>query len=168
MAADHMVLQDGSQSHAITKWPPITCCHKMAADRMLSQGGRRSHVTKWLLITCYYKMAADHMLLQNGCQSYVVTRWLLNTCYVKLQMVKIMEEFLEDYNQVNTAQMKLVLFNDAVRHVCRIGRIVRQPLGNALLLGMGGKMEGISILLCYVMLCYGLCFIFSHRKLLSS
>ena len=57
-----------------------------------------------------------------------------------LQMVKIMDEFLEDYNQVNTAQMKLVLFNDAVRHVCRIGRVIRQPLGNALLLGMGGKL----------------------------
>ena len=55
-------------------------------------------------------------------------------------MVKIMDEFLEDYNQVNTAQMKLVLFNDAVRHVCRIGRVIRQPLGNALLLGMGGKL----------------------------
>lgn len=56
-----------------------------------------------------------------------------------LQMVKIMDEFLDDYNQVNTAQMKLVLFNDAVRHVCRIGRVIRQPLGNALLLGMGGQ-----------------------------
>lgn len=54
-------------------------------------------------------------------------------------MVKVIDEFLDDYNQVNTAQMKLVLFNDAVRHVCRIGRIVRQPLGNALLLGMGGE-----------------------------
>lgn len=53
-------------------------------------------------------------------------------------MVKILEEFLDDYNQVNMAKMNLVLFNDAVRHVCRIGRIVRQPLGNALLLGMGG------------------------------
>ena len=50
-----------------------------------------------------------------------------------------MDEFLEDYNQVNTAQMRLVLFMDAVRHVCRIGRIIRQPLGNALLLGMGGE-----------------------------
>ncbi|KAF6028263.1 DNAH1 [Bugula neritina] len=55
------------------------------------------------------------------------------------KMVKVIDEFLDDYNQVNTAQMKLVLFNDAVRHVCRIGRIVRQPLGNALLLGMGGS-----------------------------
>ena len=54
-------------------------------------------------------------------------------------MNRILEEYLDDYNQVNTAQMKLVLFLDAVRHVCRISRIIRQPLGNALLLGVGGS-----------------------------
>uniref|UniRef100_H2YF92 AAA+ ATPase domain-containing protein n=1 Tax=Ciona savignyi TaxID=51511 RepID=H2YF92_CIOSA len=55
------------------------------------------------------------------------------------KMITIMEEALEDYNQVNTAQMKLVLFLDAVQHVCRISRVIRQPLGNALLLGVGGS-----------------------------
>ncbi|KAK0056678.1 dynein heavy chain 1 axonemal-like isoform X1 [Biomphalaria pfeifferi] len=55
------------------------------------------------------------------------------------KLVKVIEEFLEDYNQVNTAQMRLVLFMDAVTHVSRIARIIRQPLGNALLLGMGGS-----------------------------
>ena len=54
-------------------------------------------------------------------------------------MVKIMEEYLDDYNQINTAQMRLVLFADAVRHVSRISRVIRQPLGNALLLGVGGS-----------------------------
>ena len=54
-------------------------------------------------------------------------------------MNRILEEYLDDYNQINTAQMRLVLFLDAVCHVCRISRIIRQPLGNALLLGVGGS-----------------------------
>lgn len=51
----------------------------------------------------------------------------------------MMEEYLEDYNQTNATKMKLVLFMDAIEHVCRIIRILRQPLGNALLLGVGGS-----------------------------
>ncbi|XP_051269985.1 dynein axonemal heavy chain 1 isoform X2 [Dicentrarchus labrax] len=57
----------------------------------------------------------------------------------KEKLMKVMEEYMEDYNQVNTTKMKLVLFMDAIEHVCRISRILRQPLGNALLLGVGGS-----------------------------
>lgn len=56
-----------------------------------------------------------------------------------LQLARVMEEYMDDYNQLSTTKMKLVLFMDAVQHVCRIARILRQPLGNALLLGLGGS-----------------------------
>lgn len=35
--------------------------------------------------------------------------------------------------------MPLVMFLDAVEHVARICRVIRLPLGNALLLGVGGS-----------------------------
>ncbi|KAL3318377.1 Dynein heavy chain 1, axonemal [Cichlidogyrus casuarinus] len=58
----------------------------------------------------------------------------------KLDRVGVaLTEYMEDYNQMNTAKMDLVLFVDAVKHLCRISRILRQPQGNALLLGMGGS-----------------------------
>ena len=50
-----------------------------------------------------------------------------------------MEEYLEDYNSVSNAPMKLVMFLDAIEHVSRITRVIRLPLGNALLLGVGGS-----------------------------
>ncbi|MGH0177674.1 UNVERIFIED_CONTAM: hypothetical protein FKN15_074253 [Acipenser sinensis] len=56
-----------------------------------------------------------------------------------LQIVRVIEEYMEDFNQISTTKMKLVLFMDAIQHVCRISRILRQPLGNALLLGVGGS-----------------------------
>ncbi|KAM4722817.1 dynein axonemal heavy chain 1 [Rhinophrynus dorsalis] len=55
------------------------------------------------------------------------------------KITRAIEEYMEDYNQTNTTKMKLVLFLDAIKHICRISRVLRQPLGNALLLGVGGS-----------------------------
>ncbi|XP_049589438.1 dynein axonemal heavy chain 1 [Syngnathus scovelli] len=57
----------------------------------------------------------------------------------KDKLEEVMMEYMEDYNQNCTPKMKLVLFMDAIEHVCRIARVLRQPLGNALLLGVGGS-----------------------------
>eukprot|EP00727_Mastigamoeba_balamuthi_P014495 m51a1_g9670 putative dynein heavy chain axonemal (5182) ;mRNA; r:1243469-1265072 len=44
---------------------------------------------------------------------------------------------LEEYNV--SAAMDLVLFKDAIQHVCRIHRIIKHPRGHALLIGLGGS-----------------------------
>ena len=63
--------------------------------------------------------------------------------YRQIEDLKIMqnkiEEYLDDYNSSVKTQMNLVLFLDACDHVSRIQRILRQPLGNAFLLGVGGS-----------------------------
>lgn len=50
-----------------------------------------------------------------------------------------MEGYLDDYNQMKKNKMSLVLFLAAIEHVSRISRIIETPLGNALLMGVGGS-----------------------------
>ena len=49
-----------------------------------------------------------------------------------------LEIFLSDYNE-NNAGMPLVLFEMAMNHIVRIVRIIGNPRGNALLIGVGGS-----------------------------
>ena len=72
-----------------------------------------------------------------------------------------MENYLEEYNADssmggNKKQMKLVMFLDACEHIARICRVLRQPQGNALLLGVGGSgRQSLSKMAIYIS-CYKL------------
>uniref|UniRef100_A0A803T0L9 Dynein axonemal heavy chain 17 n=1 Tax=Anolis carolinensis TaxID=28377 RepID=A0A803T0L9_ANOCA len=57
-------------------------------------------------------------------------------CWESLNQILV--EALENHNEVNAA-MNLVLFEDAMSHICRINRILESPRGNALLVGVGGS-----------------------------
>jgi len=54
-------------------------------------------------------------------------------------LVKKIEGYLDDFNSGQKNPMKLIMFLDACDHVNRICRILRQPQGNGLLLGVGGS-----------------------------
>ena len=56
----------------------------------------------------------------------------------QVKLKKLLERKLEAYNESH-AIMDLVLFDDAIRHVIRISRILMFPGGNALLIGVGGS-----------------------------
>jgi len=56
---------------------------------------------------------------------------------------KVREKFeflLQEYNyDESNSEMSLVLFDDALSHLTKIYRIIRFPLGHALLVGYGGS-----------------------------
>ncbi|XP_039627270.1 dynein heavy chain 12, axonemal [Polypterus senegalus] len=55
------------------------------------------------------------------------------------QFNHIVEQCLEEYNQTHKARMNLVIFRYVLEHLSRISRILKQPGGNALLVGVGGS-----------------------------
>jgi dynein heavy chain len=63
--------------------------------------------------------------------------------YIQVRDQKVLETVLNaamaDYDELNSKKLALVLFPDAIEHVVRISRIIRQPSGHALLLGVGGS-----------------------------
>ncbi|KAJ7552701.1 hypothetical protein O6H91_06G065600 [Diphasiastrum complanatum] len=55
------------------------------------------------------------------------------------QLLDLMENYLKDYNGVSKRPMNLAIFLFAVEHISRICRVLKQPGGNMLLVGVGGS-----------------------------
>ncbi|KAK3267509.1 hypothetical protein CYMTET_23939 [Cymbomonas tetramitiformis] len=56
-----------------------------------------------------------------------------------IKLMSVMEEYLVDYNGMSKRPMNLAMFLFAVEHVSRICRILKQPGGHMLLVGVGGS-----------------------------
>lgn len=57
----------------------------------------------------------------------------------KEKLLASLNEKLLNYNLTCPNKMDLVFFSDAIRHVCSIMRILMQPRGNAMLIGVSGS-----------------------------
>lgn len=65
---------------------------------------------------------------------------------------KYLELQMEEYNvSPGVVRMDLVLFKDAIEHICRIVRVISQPRGNMLLVGIGGSgRQSLSRIAAYI------------------
>ena len=55
------------------------------------------------------------------------------------KLLQTMEEYLSDFNATSKRPMNLAMFLFAVEHVSRICRLLKQPGGHMLLVGVGGS-----------------------------
>mmetsp|Transcript_49834 Transcript_49834/g.161193 ORF Transcript_49834/g.161193 Transcript_49834/m.161193 type:complete len:2904 (-) Transcript_49834:280-8991(-) len=54
------------------------------------------------------------------------------------KLLETFNDYLDEYNSINPSKMNLVFFKDAQNHLSRVARVIRQPRGNALLVGVSG------------------------------
>ena len=55
------------------------------------------------------------------------------------KLLKIINNYLEEYNISSSVKMNLVFFEDAILHLLKILRALRQRRGNIMLIGVGGS-----------------------------
>jgi len=57
------------------------------------------------------------------------------------KLIRVLEDRMDDHNsdQKNKTKLALVFFEDAIEHILRVARVLRQPRGNLMLIGVGGS-----------------------------
>ncbi|KAK4469213.1 hypothetical protein MN116_006788 [Schistosoma mekongi] len=65
---------------------------------------------------------------------------------------KFMAQTLKEYNESpGMVRVDLVMFRDAIEHTCKVVRVINQPRGNMLLIGIGGSgRQSLSRLAAYI------------------
>ncbi|XP_064408838.1 dynein axonemal heavy chain 2 [Latimeria chalumnae] len=129
--------------HSITRlW--IHECFRVFSDRLVDQGDMETFVAILseklgsLFDQTFHNICPNRQspLFGDFMHDFRVYEDLTDPTALK----QFMETQLEDYNFTpGVIPMSLVLFKDAVEHVCRIVRVIRQLRGNMLLIGIGGS-----------------------------
>ncbi|KAJ8737519.1 hypothetical protein PYW08_000114 [Mythimna loreyi] len=55
------------------------------------------------------------------------------------KLMVVAKEYLDEYNSTARAEMRLVLFQDAIEHIVRTARVLRAERGHCLMVGPGGS-----------------------------
>lgn len=132
-------------------------CMRVFYDRLINK-----HDTDWLeellleLVSKNFKMSpereelfgklmfGDLLKLDTPSQPYEC----IND---KGKLLKQLHGSLDEYNLTNSNKMNLVLFDDALSHTLKIARVLKQPRGHVMLIGVGGSGKQSLIRLCSFM-----------------
>ena len=132
---------------------------RVFGDRLISEADR-----EWLASTIQQNMEANTELTNDDLYAkradVIMADFMVPGSDVRVyeecdgigEVQTVIEEQLNEYNALSKQPMQLVMFKDALQHVCKITRVLRQPSGNALLLGVGGSgRQSLTKLASYIM-----------------
>ena len=132
-------------------------CMRVFYDRLISDDDRQWFKDLALeLLGKNFKIAPDKDELWAGLRFGDVLRLdspqqLYEYITDQGKLMKALYGNLDEYNLGNANKMNLVLFDDAVAHVLRIARCLKQPRGHIMLIGVGGSGKQSLIKLCTYM-----------------
>ena len=121
-------------------------CLRVFADRLIDEDDTRWFLQNLVLqVKQHLRMDWESEELRGPAPSLLYSHFADDKGhrYSQLDDAGVLKEkmagFLADYNVMSSAKLSLVLFDNAIEHICRIARVVNLPLGNALLVGVGGS-----------------------------
>ena len=131
-------------------------CYRVFYDRLILEEDRESFMgfLKGALREFDFK---EDAILENPIiyTSFVAAAEGHEKAYLPIRDIahlkNVLENKLAEYNE-NVSTMNLVLFEQAMEHISRISRIIDLPVGNALLVGVGGSgKQSLSKLSAYIL-----------------
>jgi dynein heavy chain len=129
-------------------------CLRVFADRLINDDDRKwftemlaERVVTYFDGLSYHGDVCGHDPTDNSEQALLFGNYMVPGAAMPQYMfvddfVKLntnMVEYLEEFNSMSKKPMALVLFGNAIEHISRISRVISQPSGNALLVGVGGS-----------------------------
>eukprot|EP01012_Entosiphon_sulcatum_P008694 TRINITY_DN14772_c0_g1_i1.p1 TRINITY_DN14772_c0_g1~~TRINITY_DN14772_c0_g1_i1.p1 ORF type:complete len:4302 (+),score=681.03 TRINITY_DN14772_c0_g1_i1:35-12907(+) len=130
------------EAHLARLW--LHECERVFADRLVENDG------EWFRQVCHKALAAHlkrtpdsvlprHPLLFADWMEHHTDDRVYEELADPIAATAMLEAYLEEYNSNKQKKMKLVVFDYVAAHVARISRILKQPFGHALLIGVGGS-----------------------------
>ncbi|EGV97392.1 Dynein beta chain, ciliary [Cricetulus griseus] len=128
--------------------------HRMMAESFVPTAIKFHYIFNLRDLSNIFQGADNSVLVQQPLIYCHFAHGEKDPCYMPVKdwegLKAILREMVDNYNELHSA-MHLVLFEDAMQHVCRISRILRTPQGHALLVGVGGSgKQSLSRLAAYI------------------
>ncbi|KAG5316465.1 DYH2 protein, partial [Acromyrmex insinuator] len=117
---------------------------RVFCDRLIDEKDREWFVTQLNdQLGKYFELTFHNVCPEKRCPIFgnFMNAWDIYEDLPDIGSIKrYVEEQIDEYNVTpGVVHLDLVLFRDAIEHVCRIVRVISQPRGNILLIGIGGS-----------------------------